>query len=476
MKKYIGIAAVTALVISLASASCQNCTQECMKDRITVSVRTDTNLDDLSLYIYPLGVETEDDSPMAALEDRVLIQTIPTAPTGLYEMVCVRGTAQYLLPLFIDGTRDSVLLSVRLSDDECPSAQMIRTGSDRTAEKKVKRTNASLNALNSFNALYYRLSREVWTNAASMSDADIHSMISQYSEQADKAASEKSVNANVKEYIRIWAYLESVESCNAYNRMNSSPLTLFSDGDDAGNGLLCAPYAILDSPVSSLHQSALNTAVQAIPRGSLELKLEYISSHYSDETMVNGMQRSVLNSFIRNYNFSAGVQDGLDALTAAQEKYGIDQSYIDSFKDRCSAIPGSPFPDVELIDTDGHPVSISQFKGRYIYIDLWASWCGPCCREVPYLQALEKEFRDSDDIVFVSISTDSGEQPWREKMEQLDMHGHQWLNTDGRLCDRLNVSGIPHFLIYDREGLLHIYDAPRPSSGSALRTILEGLE
>ncbi|MCQ2067183.1 MAG: TlpA family protein disulfide reductase [Bacteroidaceae bacterium] len=475
MDKFIGIAAVSALVISLASSSCQNSSQECMKEQITVSVRTDTDLNDLSLYIYPLGVETEDDSPMAALEDRVLIQTIPTAPTGLYEMVCVRGTAQYQLPLFIDGTQDSVLLSVILSD-ECPSAQMICTGSDKDAERKAKRANASLDALNSFNSLYYRLSREVWTNAAGMSDSDIRSMISEYSKQADKAASDKSVSTDVKEYIRIWAYLQSVESANVYNRMNSSSLPLFNDGGNAGNALLDAPYTVLDSPAASLHQSALNTAVQAIPKGSLESKLEYIASHYSDGTMVNGMQRSVLNSFIRSYNFSAGVQNGLDALTAAQEKYGIDQSYLESFKDRCSAIPGSPFPDVELIDTDGNPVSISQFKGRYVYIDLWASWCGPCCKEVPYLQALEKEFRGSDDIVFVSISTDSGEQPWREKMEQLDMHGNQWLNADGKLCDRLNVSGIPHFLIYDREGLLHTYDAPRPSSGSALRSILESLE
>ena len=117
---------------------------------------------------------------------------------------------------------------------------------------------------------------------------------------------------------------------------------------------------------------------------------------------------------------------------------------------------------------------MAMFKGKYVYVDLWASWCVPCCKQVPYLQALEKELQNKN-VVFVSISTDSSEAPWKKKMEQLDMHGNQWLNPDGKLCDKLNVSGIPHFLIYDKEGNLHTYDAQRPSSGDVLKNILEGL-
>lgn len=466
---------ISLLTITALSASCNDSQQNAgMKEEITVTVQTDTDTDGISLYLYPLGVESDENTSMSALTGKTLIQTIPTAPSGLYEMVCVKETSQYMMPLYIDGTQDSVLLSVRL-DTDCPVIQMLPSDESSANLKTVELSNANLDALNSFNALYYTQSREVWTNAANMSEADIRSMITKYEELALQSGKSRSVTDNVKDYIRIWAYLQSVESGNVFNRMNSASLPLFRENGANSNALLDDPQTVLDSPVAPLHQSALNVASQAIPKGSLESKLEYIAANYSDETMRSGLQRIVLNSFIRNYNYAAGFQNGLDALTSAKDKYDIDDSFIESFRDRFSAIPGAPFPEVELIDTEGSSVSIDQFRGKFIYIDLWASWCGPCCKEVPYLQALEKELKNDDNIVFVSISTDSGEQPWRDKMSQLDMHGNQWLNTDGKLCDRLNVSGIPHFLIYDREGKLHTYDAPRPSSGSALKAILQKL-
>ena len=136
----------------------------------------------------------------------------------------------------------------------------------------------------------------------------------------------------------------------------------------------------------------------------------------------------------------------------------------------------SPFPDdVVLEDADGNVVDISSFKGKYLYIDQWASWCGPCCREVPYLQAIEKEFQDSN-VVFLSIATDTDKEAWKNKMVELNMHGNQLHDRNNTLCNALNVKGIPFFLIYDKEGKLHTYKAMRPSRGDALRMILEGLE
>ena len=96
-------------------------------------------------------------------------------------------------------------------------------------------------------------------------------------------------------------------------------------------------------------------------------------------------------------------------------------------------------------------------------------------QEVPHLQKLEKELRN-DDVVFVSISSDKDEQAWRSKMEELKMHGNQLLDKDNTLCDALNVKGIPFFVIYDKAGNLHTYGALRPSTGTHLRSVLEGLK
>ena len=136
---------------------------------------------------------------------------------------------------------------------------------------------------------------------------------------------------------------------------------------------------------------------------------------------------------------------------------------------------GADFPEnVVLVDANGNEVDFSTFKGKYVYIDLWASWCGPCCSEVPHLQALEKEL-EGGDVIFVSVSTDTDTDAWKEKMEKLNMHGNQLLDRDGELCNMLNVNGIPFFVVYDKNGKLHTYGALRPSSGERLKKFLQEL-
>ena len=124
-------------------------------------------------------------------------------------------------------------------------------------------------------------------------------------------------------------------------------------------------------------------------------------------------------------------------------------------------------PDFTLTTPEGMEVTLSKVAGKVKILDFWASWCGPCCKEVPYLQQLEKDMEGSN-VVFVSISCDSSTAPWLKKMEQLGMHGNQLIDTTNELGNKLNVRGIPHFLIYDPEGNLHTYNAPRPSSSQIL--------
>ena len=119
-------------------------------------------------------------------------------------------------------------------------------------------------------------------------------------------------------------------------------------------------------------------------------------------------------------------------------------------------------------------VDFAKFGGKYVYIDVWASWCIPCLKEVPMLQKMERELKN-DKVVFVSVSVDAKEGPWKQKMKQLNMHGNQLHNPDNSLCEALNVKGIPFFVIYDAEGKLYMHGAPRPSQGRGVVELLEGL-
>ena len=157
------------------------------------------------------------------------------------------------------------------------------------------------------------------------------------------------------------------------------------------------------------------------------------------------------------------------ALISIIEQQLIEQDRIDSY-----SRVGGEMPDVPIIDQQGNEHRLSEFKGRYVYIDLWASWCGPCNQEIPYLKELERTI-GNDKVVFVSISIDEDSNAWKAAIKRHNLSGNQFLGNE-TLATLLKVQGIPRFLIYDKEGRLLYPDAPRPSSQMEIRRILNSLE
>lgn len=157
------------------------------------------------------------------------------------------------------------------------------------------------------------------------------------------------------------------------------------------------------------------------------------------------------------------------ALVAIIEQQLTEQERIDSY---CRV--GGEMPDVPIIDPQGNEHRLAEFKGRYVYIDMWASWCGPCNQEIPYLKELEKTL-GNDQVVFVSISIDEDPDAWKAAIKRHNLTGNQFLGNE-TLATLLKVQGIPRFLIYDKEGRLLYPEAPRPSSGMTIRRILNSLK
>lgn len=126
------------------------------------------------------------------------------------------------------------------------------------------------------------------------------------------------------------------------------------------------------------------------------------------------------------------------------------------------------YPVLEGIDTAGKKVALADFKGKWLFIDLWATWCGPCNFEMPYLDELEHSLKDYN-VAFVGISVDKDSD--REKLLQLiktkNMGGVQIQISDAKkVYSQLAVnSGIPHFAIISPDGKLFLNNVPRPSSG-----------
>lgn len=136
---------------------------------------------------------------------------------------------------------------------------------------------------------------------------------------------------------------------------------------------------------------------------------------------------------------------------------------------------GDISPNFNYENLAGEMVSLNDFKGKYIYIDVWATWCGPCIKQVPYLKKLEEIYYNKN-IVFVSISVDKEEvkPTWKQMVADKELGGVQLFADNSFDSDFMNayaVNSIPRFILIDPEGKIIDPEAPRPSFDKTRRLL-----
>lgn len=115
-------------------------------------------------------------------------------------------------------------------------------------------------------------------------------------------------------------------------------------------------------------------------------------------------------------------------------------------------------------DTTGQNYSLSSFEGNLVYVDVWATWCGPCKAEIPSLQQLEADYHDQA-ITFLSVSVDTDEAAWRKMVQDKSLGGTQlWADGWSQITKDYAIFGIPRFMLFSADGKVISNDAPRPSS------------
>ena len=142
---------------------------------------------------------------------------------------------------------------------------------------------------------------------------------------------------------------------------------------------------------------------------------------------------------------------------------------------------GSPSPTfVDYENFAGGNMSLSDLKGKYVYMDIWATWCGPCIREIPSLKNIEKQY-EGKNIEFVSISVDEGRgykgdaaeayKGWKKMVAEKELGGIQLMADRGfnsEFIRKYQINGIPRFILVDPNGNIVSADAPRPSNSALI--------
>ena len=422
--------------------------------RFELSFKSTVPADLTKVYVQPLNVGEDAQALPLRLKGDVYTGSIPASASGFYELVMVINNGQWMSTVYLAAGK-KVELMVEFDGSSI-----------------VERSTTDNAALSSLNSLVSTNNRKLWL-VSGMSDEELKNIVGDCFTVSDSIIKTAKPSAAVADYIKAWAYTAAQNLYSLIPRAQGREVPFAKEGifPSDGNNVFDNEQAIL---IPSVRQQIFAEVVADAGNG-LDGMLGVLYDNYKCEAVRAKVADVLVERFLSLYDYAADFDGGLEYLENVVKVYDLSDRFIDDYLKHKAVLVGADFPEkVVLVDANGHKVDFSTFKGKYVYIDLWASWCAPCCKEVPYLQALEKELEDGD-VVFVSISTDSDTEAWKAKMTELDMHGNQLYDRDGTLCGMLNVSSIPFFVIYDKEGKLHTYGALRPSSGYHLRQYLQDL-
>lgn len=122
---------------------------------------------------------------------------------------------------------------------------------------------------------------------------------------------------------------------------------------------------------------------------------------------------------------------------------------------------------------EGGKTSLDDFKGKYVYINLWATWCGSCYESIPSINKYVKKYKD---IKFISIAWQDDEKKWKKVVKERQFDGVQLLANadDNSFFDDYRVNSVPKYILLDKDGKIIINNPPSPSD-KYLKVVLDSI-
>jgi len=166
----------------------------------------------------------------------------------------------------------------------------------------------------------------------------------------------------------------------------------------------------------------------------------------------------------------------LASLSTNDYKGELNEIFADKEKKLMEVQIGKPAPDFSLLTPEGKSFKLADFKGKVVYIDLWASWCGPCRAAMPDYKKLYEKYKNHEQMAFIGIAVSDGEKEWRQALKEENPGWLQLYDKDGVIAKSYIANAIPKYIIIDKQGKIVSFDAPGPGDPAVEETLLNELK
>ncbi|MBS1565824.1 MAG: TlpA family protein disulfide reductase, partial [Bacteroidetes bacterium] len=191
-------------------------------------------------------------------------------------------------------------------------------------------------------------------------------------------------------------------------------------------------------------------------------------------------QKLFSNPYIRNrfaYEYTSAIikmakdstlKDSIYHAFMAQSSDAAQRTQIEVvYKNYKTYADNKPAPEFSFVSAAGKQVSLKNLRGKFVYIDVWATWCGPCKKEIPWLTKIEEEYQGKN-IHFVSLSVDvpADKNKWLDYVNSNHLKGIQLMADnafESAFIKSFNINSIPRFILLSPDGTIIRADAKRPS-------------